>query len=100
LVNCATESEGKRWGTAGKKIGNGYCRWAFAEAAGLFLRPRQPGKEHFTKLEHPHGKAKALSVLAHKLARAVYSLLPREPAFELHRFVTAYPLRGEPEPVV
>ena len=55
----------------------------------LFLRHTQPGKEYFTKLEHKHGKAKALAVLAHKLGRAVYYLLTREHAFDLTRFVTA-----------
>jgi hypothetical protein len=45
-----------------------------------------------------HGNAKALTVLAHKLARAVYSMLTREQPFDLTRFVSAYPLRGEREP--
>jgi transposase len=89
LVKCAKESGGKRLGTSGKQIGNVPLRWAFAEAAVLFLRHNQPGKEYFTKLEHKHGKAKALTVLAHKLARAVYYLLSREQAFDLQRFVSA-----------
>jgi transposase len=88
-VKCAKESGGKRLGTAGKKIGNVHLRWAFAEAAVLFLRQSQPGKAYFAKLEHKHGRAKALTVLAHKLARAVYSMLSREQAFDLQRFVTA-----------
>jgi len=98
LVKCAKESGGKRLGTSGKKIGNVPLRWAFAEAAGLFLRHNQPGKEYFTQLAHNHGKAKALTVLAHKLGRAVYYLLTREQAFDLQRFVAASPLRGETEP--
>ena len=89
LVKCAKESNGKRLGTSGKKIGNVHLRWAFAEAAVLFFRQNQPGKEYFTKLEHKHGKAKALTVLAHKLGRAVYYMLTREQAFDLNRFVTA-----------
>jgi len=89
LVKCAKESGGKRLGTSGKKIGNVHLRWAFAEAAVLFLRHNQPGKEYFAKLEHKHGKAKALTVLAHKLGRAVYYMLTREHAFDLQRFVTA-----------
>jgi len=89
LVKCAKESGGKRLGTSGKKIGNVHLRWAFAEAAVLFLRHNQPGKAYFTKLEHKHGKAKALTVLAHKLGRAVYYMLTREQAFDLQRFVTA-----------
>src|SRR5215831_11129712 len=89
LVKCAKESGGKRLGASGKKIGNGHLRWACAEAAVLFVRQNQLGKEYFTKLEHKHGKAKALTVLAHKLARAVYYMLTREQAFDLQRFVTA-----------
>jgi transposase len=78
LVKCAKESGGKRLGTSGKKIGNVHLRWAFGEAAVLFLRQNQPGKECFAKLERKHGKGKALTVLAHKLARAVYYMLSRE----------------------
>ncbi len=89
VVKCAKESGGKRLGTSGKKIGTVHLRWAFAEAAVLFLRHHQPGKEYFTTLEHKHGKAKALTVLAHKLGRAVYYMLTREQAFDLQRFVTA-----------
>lgn len=89
LVKCAKESGGKRLGTSGKKIGNVHLRWAFAEAAVLFLRHTQPGKAYFTKLEHKHGKAKALTVLAHQLGRAVYYMLTREQAFDLQRFITA-----------
>jgi transposase len=89
LVKCAKESNGKRLGTSGKKMGNVQLRWALAEAAVLCLRHNQPGKEYFTKLEHKHGKAKALTVLAHKLDRAVYYMLTREQAFDLNRFVSA-----------
>jgi transposase len=89
LVKCAKESGGKRLGTSGTKIGNVHLRWAFAEAAVLFLRHNHPGKAYFIKLEQTHGKAKALTVLAHKLARAVYYMLSRKQAFDLQRFVTA-----------
>ena len=89
LVKGATESNGKRLGTSGKKLGNRHLRWALAEAALLFLRQNQLGKEYCTKLEHQHGKAKALPVLGPKLARAVYYLLTREQPFDLQRFVSA-----------
>jgi transposase len=38
LVRCGHESAGKKLGSGGKKIGNAHLRWAFAEAACLFLR--------------------------------------------------------------
>jgi hypothetical protein len=62
------------------------------------IRQSQPGKAYLTPLDHNHGTAKALTVLAHKLARAVSSRLTREHASALQRFVTAYPLRGERAP--
>ena len=44
LVKCAKESAGKRLGTSGKKIGNVHLKWAFAEAATLFLRNHAAGQ--------------------------------------------------------
>ena len=99
LVKCAKESSGKRRGTSGKKIGNVHLRWACAEAAVLFIRQSQPGKDYVAKLEQKHGKATALTVRAHKLGRAVYDLRTRAHACELNRCVTASPLRGETEPM-
>jgi len=89
LVKCAKESAGKRHGLSGKKIGNPQLKWAFSEAAGLFWRQNKPGQEYFAKLEHKHGKGKALTVLAQKLARAVYFMLTRHQAFDLQRCVPA-----------
>jgi transposase len=74
LVKCAKESAGKRYGTAGAKIGNASLKWAFSEAAGLFLRHNPQGQKHLARLEKKHGQGKALTVLAHKLARAVYHM--------------------------
>jgi transposase len=44
LVKCANESAGKRLGTSGKKIGNAHLKWAFSEAAALFLRNNPAGQ--------------------------------------------------------
>jgi transposase len=87
LVKCAKESAGKRYGTAGTKIGNAYLKWAFSEAAVLFLRNNPPGQKLLVRLEKKHGKGKALTVLAHKLARAVYHMLTRERAFDMQHFL-------------
>jgi transposase len=85
LVKCAQESAGKRYGTSGTKIGNAYLKWAFSEAAVLFLRNNPAGQKLLTRLAKKHGKGKALTVLAHKLARAVYDMLKRGTAFELDK---------------
>jgi transposase len=88
LVKCAKESAGKRYGTSGAKIGNAYLKWAFSEAAVLFLRANPAGQKYLGRLEKKHGKGKALTVLAHKLARAVYYMLQRHTAFDMHKFLT------------
>jgi transposase len=87
LVKCAKESAGKRYGTSGKKIGNAYLKWAFSEAAVLFLRNNEPGQKYLARLENKHDKGKALTIPAHKLARAVYDMLKRETVFDRDKFL-------------
>jgi len=87
LVKCAKESAGKRYGTSGTKIGNAYLKWAFSEAAVLFLRNNPAGQKYLARVEKKHGKGKALTVLAHKLARAVYYMLKRGTAFTMDKFL-------------
>jgi transposase len=86
LVKCAKESAGKKHGTSGAKMGNVHLKWAFSEAAVLFVRHCAEGKRLLARLEKKHGKGKALSILAHKLGRAAYYMLLREKAFEIDRF--------------
>jgi transposase len=73
----ATESAGKRYGPSGTKIGQAYLKWAFAEAAVLFLRNNPAGQQSLARFEKKHGKGTALTGLAHNLARAVYSMVQR-----------------------
>ena len=74
LVRCAKESAGKRDGTAGPKIGQASRTWAFSDAAVLCLRRTPPGQKLLVRLGTKHGQGKALTVLAHQLARAVYQM--------------------------
>lgn len=87
LVKCSKESVGKRLGTSGKKIGNTRLKWAFSEAATLFLRNNPQGQKRLVRLEKTHDKGKALSILAHQLGRAVYLMLKRKVAFDMDRFL-------------
>jgi hypothetical protein len=63
LVRCAHESGGKKRGSGGKKIGNPHLRWAFAEAACLFLRQSERAKKWLQRQEKKRGKGKALASL-------------------------------------
>jgi transposase len=82
LGKWAKESGGKRLGTSGNKIGKAHLTWAFSEAATLFVRGNEPGQKYRARLEQKHDKGKALRMLAHKLARAVYDRLQRHTSFE------------------
>ena len=55
LVKCAKESNGKKYGTAGRKIGNAHLRWAFSEAAQLFLKGNKRGQRYLQKIVTDHG---------------------------------------------
>jgi transposase len=87
LVKCAKESAGKRYGTAGTKIGHASLTWACSEAAVLFLRNNPAGQKSLARVERKHGKGKALTVLAHQLARAVYDMVKRGTAFDMDQFL-------------
>jgi transposase len=86
LVRCAHESGGKKLGSGGKKIGNPHLRWAFSEAARLFLRQSESAKKWVQRQEKKRGKGKALGILAAKLGRAVYHVLRKKVAFDEKRF--------------
>jgi transposase len=87
LVKSIKESNGKRYGSSGKKIGNAHLKWAFSEAAVLFLKGNEPGKRYLNKLTAKHGKGKALSILAHKLGRAAYFMLKNKEPFDQKKFL-------------
>jgi transposase len=86
LVQCAKASAGKRLGTSGATIGKAHLTWAFAEAAVLCLRDHAAAQKYLARLEKKHDKGKALTILAQKLARAVYYRLKRKVAFEREKF--------------
>jgi len=69
LVRCPKESAGKVVGKSNKKIGNSYLRWAFGEAAVLFLKGNPEAQKWLQKQTSKHGKGKALAILAKKLVR-------------------------------
>lgn len=88
LVKCQKSSAGKVLGHSGKKIGNVHLKWAFSEAAVLFLRANLQGQRYVERLAKKHGKGKALSILAAHLGRAVYAMLKRREPFDQRKFLT------------
>lgn len=88
LVKCKAESAGKSYGTQGAKIGNGHLKWAFSEAAVLFLRGNDEAQLYLKKLQRRMSKAKALSALAHKIGRTTYFMLKNKTVFDEQRFLS------------
>jgi transposase len=88
LVRCLHESGGKKQAADGKrrKIGNAHLRWAFAEAACLFLRQSARAKQWKQRQQKKRGEGKALAIVAAKLGRAVYHLLRKGEVFDEERF--------------
>ena len=86
LVRCAHESAGKKLSCGGAKIGNAHLRWAFAEAACLFLRSSARAKQWKEKQLKKRSEGRVLAILAARLARAVYHLWRKGQAFDEARF--------------
>jgi len=87
LVKPHKMSDGKVVGAGSRRIGNAHLRWSFGEAAAGFPRKHPVGKRIVDRLRKRHGK-RTMSVLAHKLARAVYFMLKRNEAFDVNRLIS------------
>jgi len=85
MVTCAKASAGKRDGTGGSTIGNADLQWAFSEAAVRCWRDHPSGQQDLTRVEKTHGQGKALTILAHHVARAVYCMFKRHMAFAMNK---------------
>src|SRR5690554_1177315 len=64
-----------------------HLKWAFSEAAVLYLRGNTGAQQLLQRFQKRMSKAKALSALAHKLGRAVYFMLKNEKIFDEQRFL-------------
>ena len=93
LVKGSHSSAGKSYGSPGKKIGNAYLKWAFGETVPLIKRCCPEAKTFLDRIEKRHGKARAFSYLSVKLGRAVYCMLKRKEAFDLHRLLRSHEIQ-------
>jgi len=91
LVKGTVASAGKIKGLRGAKLGNPYLRWAFGEAAVIAKRDHKLIGPLAQGLEARMGgnKFKANTVVAIKLARAVYFMLKHKTVFDSERLALA-----------
>lgn len=87
LCGAVQQSDGKRVGVGNRKAGNAWLKWAFSEAAVLSAQKDERIGQYLDKLSSRLGKAKALSVLAHKLGRAFYHMLHTKEVFTIEKFL-------------
>lgn len=92
LVKGTVASAGKIKGLRGAKLGNPYLRWAFGEAAVIAKRDHPVLGPLARQLEArmEGNKFKANTVLAIKLARAVYFMLQNKTVFDPERLTLAF----------
>ena len=74
-------------GSPGSKIGNAYLKWAFSEAVPLLKRQSPQAKAFCNRIEKKHSNARASSLLASKLGRAVYYMLRRGTVFNIDKMI-------------
>ena len=91
LVKGTVASAGKIKGLRGAKLGNPYLRWAFGETAVIAKRDHSVIGPLAQRLEAKMNgnKFKANTVLAIKMARAVYFMLKNKTVFDPDRLVAA-----------
>lgn len=86
LVTPKQTSDGKVTGHGGAKIGNVHLKWAFSEAVLWMLRYSDDAKAFLKRKEKKYGKCRAMTMLARKIARAVYQMLKRNESFDAVKF--------------
>lgn len=86
LVTPKQTSDGKVTGHSGAKIGNVHLKWAFSEAVLWMLRYSDDAKAFIKRKEKKYGKCRAMTMLARKIARAVYQMLKRNESFDGVKF--------------
>jgi transposase len=91
LVKGTVASAGKIKGLRGAKLGNPYLRWAFGEAAVIAKRDHPLLGPLAQRLEArmQGNKFKANTILAIKLARAVYFMLKNKTVFDPERLIAS-----------
>ena len=87
LVKGTNSSAGKNYKPTGAKIGNPHLKWAFSEAITLLKRECPQAKTFAERLEKKYNKARANTLLAIKLGRAVYWMWKRKTAFNPDIFI-------------
>jgi len=84
-VGSQNLSNGKRKGQGNVKNGNKYLAWAFVEAPNFAVRYNAQIKGFYQRKQAKPNGVVASKAVAHKLARACYSILRDQVPFEVNK---------------
>jgi transposase len=87
VVKPQRESSGKKTDDKNKKIGNGYLKWAFSQAAVYSKIWSQGIRKYYENLVKTKGKTKANSILRHRIAVSVYYMLNNKQMYNEQKFL-------------
>jgi transposase len=85
MVGSERLSNGKRKGKGNTKSGNKYLAWAFLEAANFAVRYNPKIKRYYQRKRAKTNGVVAIKTVAHKLARACYTMLREGTDFDVDR---------------
>jgi len=78
-------TNGKKKGRGNTKNGNKYLAWAYVEAANFAVRYSPPIKRYYQRKRAKSNGIVAIKTVAHKLARACYSILRDRVPFDVEK---------------
>ncbi len=84
-VGSTQISNGKSKGEGNRKNGNKYLSWAYVEAANLAIRDYAYVRRYYQKKMAKTNNVVAIKAVAHKIARACYSLIRNQEVFNPKR---------------
>jgi transposase len=87
LVRCDHRSAGKTCGRGNKKIGNVHLKRVFSQASTLVPLNSPRINKLFIRMASKHGNGRARAILAHKIGRAVFTMLKNNKYFNLDEFL-------------
>ena len=87
LVKCSHESTGQEEGNRRRKDRQRASEVGILRSGSTFRPSQSFGQKNGGWLVKVHGKGKALSILAHKLGRAIYYMLKNNVPFNLEKFL-------------
>ena len=84
-VGSERSSNGKKKGKGNTKNGNRYLAWAFVEAANFAVRYSPQIKRYYQRKRAKTNGIVAIKAVAHKLARACYTIMRNQVPFDVEK---------------